>query len=161
MPVLPGSIIWHQSQGWECNHRSGVTLPMYHRQLVYPPIGSRCKEGRWAPHLHFLGVWYTLPYLKVEAAAVSLAVWGGGWFHISGSTVSTWIWYCVFVNEQKDVFMQLLIHAAMKSSNHHHHIMARLYRVFILFSCWEITYMLPLFISLLIFVTMNHCLFYK
>jgi len=42
---------------------------------------------------------------------------------------------CVNVLEQKDVFMQLLIRAAMKSPNHHHRILARLLRVFISFVC--------------------------
>jgi len=33
--------------GWEGNHSGHVS----HTSVVYPPMGSRPKEGKWAPHL--------------------------------------------------------------------------------------------------------------
>jgi len=67
------------------------------------------------------------------------------------------------VLEQKDVFMQLLIHAAMKSSKHHHRILARFYFLFsLVYSFVPITTFvseishLPSLPPILVFLTIYH-----
>ena len=49
--------------GWEGNRKSSVALAMRHRLQWYFRIGSRPKERRWAPRLHFIWVWHTLLFL--------------------------------------------------------------------------------------------------
>jgi len=51
---------------WEGNHRCGITLAMHQRLVVYPPVDLRCKEGRWAPCLHYF-VGYGILYPKPKS----------------------------------------------------------------------------------------------
>jgi len=64
--------------GWEGNRRSGVALAMRHTPVVYPPTGSRPKEGDEHPAYTPRGIWLTLPFYVTaignESVSIQLAL---------------------------------------------------------------------------------------
>ena len=61
------------------------------RLVVYPPMGSQLKEGRWPHHLHSSSVWHTLP-LPLPYASESCPLVRVNWI-IGQNMVLWWAWH--------------------------------------------------------------------